>query len=836
MKNKGFRKALSCLLCLGLLLSGGAGSYGAETIDSGVRATYDEAYYGNLDYYGNLLDGSIVKSYILNGTKSITDYGTYDAVNNLTDSTEPQTSGDKTVFDLGEDTELSHFYFEAKTDQPFRDLPWSIVVRYKLNGVPVEAQELAGKTGMVEIDISATPNPNIDDYVKNNYTLEIISVFNQDHILSLNAPGAQVQLIGNLRAVLFMALPGEECEYSISVGAEDFTFGGLTIMMIPGTLGQLEMLGDLADKKEDIEDNYHKLDRSLDTLLDSVEDMSGSLNAAAEGLDELNEARGIISEEKGGLYESADQTLENLEALNGSLDALQGDIAKGKEATEEMTEDLQGLNARLAALSRALNRVQSSLDDLEDDLDKINKSASSGSGSLQSNVTKLGNDAEALETALEGLLDELAVLQLQIDGTNDLTIAGVPSDQLAAASAQGRALAENYRSAVSYLGGTKLADADAFKMAAYMYSNDCSAADAAAALQAQQTALNNVIAQLISGSGGSITTPAQAIAYMYTQPATYGAITAAIDQSTLMDNLYGATAGAGGQSLEDFFTAMLMAQAIQGGAAPATVIGAAGSYRTNARDSLQLLNVLENGLTARLAALSDTLGNTRDDGAAGLSGALSDLITQTGNASRDLADLSDDAGDAMDDLKAVTNELQTLSSHVVDRKEDILTLLDHTGTALNALTETTTSAHALFVQVEDVAKRAGEKLDSGTQKSLESLASVLRQTAKSVGSTRDIRSAKKGISEVIEDVWNDYTGDVNNMLLIDPNAPIQSLTDSRNDSPSSVQILLRTQEIVADEDTPEEAEEAESAEPETFWQRVAQMFKDFGNWIRNLFS
>lgn len=37
------------------------------------------------DYYGNPLDGSIVKSHTLNGAMSLTDYGTYDEVVNLSD-------------------------------------------------------------------------------------------------------------------------------------------------------------------------------------------------------------------------------------------------------------------------------------------------------------------------------------------------------------------------------------------------------------------------------------------------------------------------------------------------------------------------------------------------------------------------------------------------------------------------------------------------------------------------------------------------------------------------------------------------------------------------------
>ena len=61
----------------------------AEPIGDSVAPTCDEAYYATLDYYGNLTEGSVVKSYTLNGASGLTDRGNYDQVVNLTDGTDP---------------------------------------------------------------------------------------------------------------------------------------------------------------------------------------------------------------------------------------------------------------------------------------------------------------------------------------------------------------------------------------------------------------------------------------------------------------------------------------------------------------------------------------------------------------------------------------------------------------------------------------------------------------------------------------------------------------------------------------------------------------------------
>ena len=56
----------------------------AVAVGDGRTPTCDEAYYATLDYYGNLTEGSVVKSYVLNGATSITDYGDYESIDNLT--------------------------------------------------------------------------------------------------------------------------------------------------------------------------------------------------------------------------------------------------------------------------------------------------------------------------------------------------------------------------------------------------------------------------------------------------------------------------------------------------------------------------------------------------------------------------------------------------------------------------------------------------------------------------------------------------------------------------------------------------------------------------------
>ena len=97
LRKRVFALALAAVLAVTLTIPAAA----AEVIGDGVSPTYDEAYYATLDYYGNLLEGSVVKSYAMNGRDSLTDYGVYDSVENLTDGTAPVREEGSTSFRFG---------------------------------------------------------------------------------------------------------------------------------------------------------------------------------------------------------------------------------------------------------------------------------------------------------------------------------------------------------------------------------------------------------------------------------------------------------------------------------------------------------------------------------------------------------------------------------------------------------------------------------------------------------------------------------------------------------------------------------------------------------------
>lgn len=958
--------ALSALMVLG--------SIPAAAIGDGVTATYDEAYYAMTDYYGNLTDGSVVKSYRTNGIATLTDYGDYDEIINLTDGTVPARNGGMTTFRLDEKALPGTFYFEGKTTKPFQQLPWTISMSYTLNGVPTKAEDLAGQAGVVEIRLDIVPNERASEYARNNYTLEAMTIFNQDDILSLEAPGAQVQMIGNLRAVLFLGLPGEECHYTIRVGSEDFAFGGMTFLMVPATLSQLEEIAKLSERKVDLEDNYNKLSGSIDSLLDAMTAMTGSLNASANGLEQLNKARGIFSDGKGVIYSGTDALREDLSNLADVLEPVEGQIEALSKTISDSKATLRSMTNTVSDLKGDLKDVESALRDLEDGTGDVRK-VFSALGSLRESLKKL---QKALGGTVKDTTDKIGESIGKNQNIGSVTVAQVKEAHSAyvadrqtyfaiilkkQGSTDAAGTAKNAAAKVQQSGSVAALETELAFYKGKLEAAKSSLETAQGALQKLKEAgvedddsrvitLNENIKKLEAGIK-KLEAGIEQLEGVIALEEAYQA-KESMSFQTFCEKVLGQSAATAKQ-MNDLWLVYASGK-VEGGDTPdqgGTLSGellhndpedspekdtsggdsapsgdhsdgssektpdGSGSESTDAgsgtgdqvssgaQNPPDSSNTDENG--------SENTGSGENNGenngggsqkdptdapnppdpenpgtetepdaplppSESVGGAVVDLISggldsamaEIAKLQKSLAGvmnrLKDPTSQVISDLSALCGRIENLSSllnsaedlsaairhssadlrDILDDVEDLQDILDDYEPVLQDTLKTVSSlstsaiktirdTQGLISDTEALMKSTGATLDDGTKQTLEGLAAVLRSTAKTMGTAGQIKDAKTSICGIIEDTWDECTGDVNNLLLMDATAEAVSLTDSRNPSPESIQILIRTQEITMPDEDETEAEAAAEVQT-TFWGRVAQIFKDFWAAITGLFG
>lgn len=240
-------------------------------------------------------------------------------------------------------------------------------------------------------------------------------------------------------------------------------------------------------------------------------------------------------------------------------------------------------------------------------------------------------------------------------------------------------------------------------------------------------------------------------------------------------------------------------------------------------DLSRVIGLLEN--------LSDLL---TDMGSGGLTGDLSSLVGKTDTALGHLNDAADVGRDILDRVDTLLSDIKELDDTINDQVPGLRGTLQDTKTLVTDMVTTIDDTHGFLTSFRSLAKTSGTQLDEGTKKSLEILAAILRKTARSTDAVGDVKTARDAINGIIEDTWNEYTGDINNLLLMDATAEAVSLTSDENAAPTSIQVLIRTQEIKKS-DAPAESADQIQAAPSTFWGRVGQMFRDFWNALAGIF-
>ncbi|MCI6257198.1 MAG: hypothetical protein MR648_11435, partial [Clostridiales bacterium] len=614
---------------------------------------------------------------------------------------------------------------------------------------------------------------------------------------------------GNLRAVLFMVMPGEEQHFAIRVGSEDFSFSGLVLLAVPATLQQLDQIADLREAKEKTEESYDAINDSLDVILNSLDGMSGSLNATANGLDQLNRARGTISAGKDGVYSSVDAALNASGSLTNSMKPVNGHLDSASQALTDTTSTLTALTDNAMALKPELECARSAIQSIQSDTKKLkdlagslesyNKSASQISGDLQSDCEDMGDALEDLESSLSRLESALrsasGVSEVDPSDLTDSTKVNVGGTQMTVTEllskiSAAQKLEAAYEAKVKELSAASGASEDVIRA---------------------QLPFHTFLVGYFTGQGLSpeaadaqATGIEQLIAFTQTQ-----------DYQDLMSTLDSVNSGVDGVNDKIGEINGLIT----------------GLTKPTARvvEDLQRLTVFlgDDGLSGDLAKLSKLASDL-----------LKDLKEHEGDASAllthldELGDLADrvtrNADTALDLVKQLDDTLGAYEPKAQQALTDAQDLVTAASDSLSALT-------GAAQQTESLLKASGGDLDAGTRQALSGLAEALRRSTTGLSQTDTIRNAKDTITGLIDDEWESHTGGDNNLLLMDAAAKPQSMTDSRNQDVNSVQFILRTQEIKAGEEPEEETAPARHSDNGTLWTRIKAMFRDFWNAITGLF-
>lgn len=719
------KRILSSILALLILI----GIVSSTAVASAPGVSVDESAYVNLNYYGIPTNINIVKSLSLNGNQQFTDYGEYEKVTNMSNNVVPTIKAGAISWNLK--NYKGPFYYECTPKKGTVVLPWNVDVSYSLNGTPIDASKLAGASGLVQMDVKVTPNTKADIYYRNNMLLQMQTIVDMSKASNVDAPGAQVQTIGNKKIIVFAALPGGKDTFTLRIGTNSFETDGILLTMVPGTLKQMQ---DVKDLKEDIDtfrDSVDSIYDSTNALLQTTENMESGLSQAQSGLSSLDRANSNISASKDSSFAKSETALADLSKITANTAAMIPHINEGENAIEDLNYDLNDMTKTIESTKSELEQYKTSIKNVWDDITALRavvKDVNSKSDKRDELLQRTKSDIKDMQTDLDDLSDSSADLSSKIStissdiSTLSNSMKSVESEfsefygkysQIIESDETLKTLCDNVQIMLSYVDSTLL--------------------DLAETCDSTSELLK--VTSDISENGKD----------------------------------YLSTANKSISLLEDYFEDFDKANKITD-----KMLG----------EQEKILST-----TSSMLIKGETL---------------------------------------IDNVSAINDTANKYESSSIKALQDTETLLESMVKGLN-------SSQDFLNDFESTLKNNSDDISHGNSDTLKGLISVLKQSLDGIKITPTMRKANDSIKSTTDKEIDKFENE-NRLLYLDPEAELISFTSSKNPSPRSIQVIMRTQEISKDSGNDNIANADSDDKDKGVLYRIARVFIELKQAVVSIFS
>ncbi len=343
-----------------LLLS----SFNVEIFADEASSSKEEVIYVMTDASGKVLDTEVVNIF---AGGNITDYGDYSAVKILNTTDTITQSKDKITFSSSRDK----VYYQGTLKN--KNIPWNISIRYFLNGKEYSAEDIAGKSGSLEIRFSISENSNVKSSFYDDYALQASFTLDTEKCKNISSSGATIANVGSDKQLTYTILPGKGIDTVIKANVTDFEMDAVSINGVSLNLN-IEVDDEvITEKVNDVVSAVDKVNDGANEVNDGARKLADAMGSLSSGLSSINANNSKLTDGAYTAYEglcSAATTALNSElsangldkvnltpstysdVLLGLLKKLDADAVYNKAYNEALNEVTKQVEANVDALYR----------------------------------------------------------------------------------------------------------------------------------------------------------------------------------------------------------------------------------------------------------------------------------------------------------------------------------------------------------------------------------------------------------------------------------------------------------------------------------------------------
>jgi len=407
----------------------------------------EEVVYADLNEDGSIDSVYVVNIFELDQDSMVIDYGGYSSVRNMNTGDEISRVGETITIEAAK----GKLYYQGTLENA--RLPWIFVMEYRLNGMEVDAADLAGENGFLEIAISIKQNPEINTVFFENYALQISVSLDSVKCQNIQADEATIANAGANKQISYIVLPGKETTLNISSDVTDFEMGGIQINGVPlslsvdrpDTQAMTDPVNELQDGIEDLDDGAAEfndaaveLQDAAGELVDGVTELDEHAGELADGIDELDSAAGKLERGSEKLSEGTTELKKGAKDYCTGMTEFSTGVAALTLGSQQVESGAQELYSGAVALQTAAGQVEygaysaltgaqglsSGLSDLSGSSSELNGLAEE----LGNGLDDLSGGLDDLETGSDYFISQLTEMSESSDPTVAATAASILSE------------------------------------------------------------------------------------------------------------------------------------------------------------------------------------------------------------------------------------------------------------------------------------------------------------------------------------------------------------------------------------------------------------------------
>lgn len=386
----------------------------------------EEVIYMNLDGAGAVEHAYVVNVFEMKEDGTILDYGNYTETRNMTTNDVINVNEDKITID----TPQGKLYYQGTLEEV--KMPWNISITYYLDGKEYKADDLAGKSGSLQIKLAIKQNETGNQHFFHNYALQASLTLDTEKCKEIIAKDATMANVGNEKQITYTILPDEEKEYTIQSQVTNFEMDGIQINGVCLNLNiDLSETDELTEKVIQLQDGIIELDEGADDLNKGVDSLASGTEQLKTGAETLKNGLSQLSAQSPKLKSGSKEIKNALNKIDNELEKM----SVSTEALDKLTNGSKSAKSGIKELVNGLNSLQNGFETYENGLkgkgiDKkaLQESNKSTISFLKKQIKQLNSQFAAIKSqnpsadtsALEAQITSLTQMQMLLTANSGL--------------------------------------------------------------------------------------------------------------------------------------------------------------------------------------------------------------------------------------------------------------------------------------------------------------------------------------------------------------------------------------------------------------------------------